>query len=152
MGVTARKIPVSEIVCHHIDQMPLSSTKVRDLALRFQRERRTRMPFIDSLHRVRMVVHRSMIDKYLASKVTEPDPDNDLASITIADMLEREPDLKSLFEGSFAFVGRGKRLIEVKTIMGANPDIQDVLVTQTGKLEEPVLGWITNTMMAHHAE
>src|SRR5262249_41252669 len=28
-GVTARMLPITEIVCHHIDQMPLSSSKVR---------------------------------------------------------------------------------------------------------------------------
>jgi hypothetical protein len=37
-----------------------------------------------------------------------------------------------------------------ETIMGANPDIQDVFVTETGKKDEPMLGWITNAMMAHH--
>jgi hypothetical protein len=152
MGVTARKIPVSEIVCHHIDQMPLSSTKVRDLALRFRSQRRTRMPFVDGLNRVQMIVHRSMIDGYLASKVTEPDPEIDIANMTIAEMLEKEPELKSLFEMSYGFVGREKRLVEVKTIMGANPNIQDVFVTQTGKQNEPVLGWITNAMMAQHTE
>jgi hypothetical protein len=85
--VTAGMIPVTEIVCHHIDHMPLSSTKLRDLALRFKRQKRTRMPFIDDLYRVQMIVHRSMIDGYLASKVTEPDPEVDLADITIAEML-----------------------------------------------------------------
>src|SRR5262249_36964335 len=148
-GVTARMLPITEIVCHHIDQMPLSSSKVRDLALRFKHQRRTRMPFIDDLHRVQMIVHRSMIDGYLASKVTEPDPEIDIADITIADMLEKEPQLKSLFETSFGFVGKEERLIEVKAIM-ANPNIQDVFVTETGKKDEPVLGWITNAMMAQH--
>ena len=145
-----RMIPISEIVCHHIDQMPLSSTKVADLSLRFKRQKRTRMPFVDSQHRVQMIVHRSMIDGYLASKVTEPDPEIDIADITIADMLEKEPELKSLFEKSFGFVGKGTRLIEVKTIMSENPIIQDVFVTETGSRDEPVLGWITNAMMAQH--
>jgi hypothetical protein len=102
--VTARMIPVGEIVCHHIDQVPLSSTEVRDLALRFKQQRRTRMPFVDD--GVQMIVHRSMIDRYLASKVTEPDPEVDIADITIADMLEKEPQLKSLFETSLGFVGK----------------------------------------------
>jgi TIR domain len=148
--VTARMISISEIACHHIDKMPLSSTKVRDLALRFKHQKRTRMPFIDNLHRVQMIVHRSMIDGYLASKVTDPDPEIDIADITMADMLEKEPELKSLFETSLGFVGKEERLIEVKTIMGANPNIQDVFVTETGKQDEPVLGWITNAMMAQH--
>jgi len=64
-------------------------------------------------------------------------------------MLEKEPQLKSLFETSFGFVGKEERLIEVKAIM-ANPNIQDVFVTETGKKDEPVLGWITNAMMAQH--
>jgi hypothetical protein len=146
--VNARMIPVSDIVYHHIEQMPLSSTKVRDLAVRFKNERRTRMPFVDGSYRVQMIVHRSMIDQYLASKITDPDPDINVADITIADMLGKEPELKSLFETSFRFVGKGTRLIDVKTILGTNPSIQDVFVTETGKQDEPLLGWITNAMMA----
>jgi hypothetical protein len=145
-----RMIPISETVCHHIHETPLSSTKVVDLALRFKQQKRTRMPFVDGLKRVQMIVHRSMIDGYLASKVTEPDPEIGIADITITDMLEKEPELKSLFEKSFAFVGEGKRLIDVKAIMSENPSIQDVFVTKTGSRDEPVLGWITNAMMAQH--
>jgi hypothetical protein len=143
-----RMIPISEIVCHHIDQMPLSSSKVGDLSLRFKRQKHTRMPFIDSQYRVQMIVHRSAIDGYIADKATEH-PGIKIADITIADMLEKEPELKSLFETSFGFVGEGKRLIEVKTIM-SDPRIQDVFVTETGSPDEPVLGWITNAMMAQH--
>jgi hypothetical protein len=36
--------------------------------------------------------------------------------------------------------------------MGAKPYIQDVFVTETGKQDEPILGWITNAMMAQHTE
>jgi hypothetical protein len=57
-----------------------------------------------------------------------------------------------MFETSMGFVGKEKRLIEVKTIMGAKPYIQDVFVTETGKQDEPILGWITNAMMAQHTE
>jgi hypothetical protein len=63
-------------------------------------------------------------------------------------MLGKEPELKSLFETSFRFVGKGTRLIDVKTILGTNPSVQDVFVTETGKQDEPLLGWITNSMLA----
>jgi hypothetical protein len=79
-----------------------------------------------------------------------PDPQNDVANITLAEMLEKEPQLKSLFETSFDFVGKETRFIEVHAILAANPKIQDVFVTATGKKDEPVLGWITNAMMAQH--
>jgi hypothetical protein len=143
--VTARMIPMNMIAGHFIDDTPLSSTKVRELLRRFQTQKRNRMPFIDSQSRVHMIVHRSMIDQYVSRKFIEADPAIDLANLTMADLLSTEPNLKSLFETSFAFVGKDQRLTDVKRLMSSK--VHDVFVTETGLADEPVLGWITNAMM-----
>jgi hypothetical protein len=149
--VTSRMLPLSEIVCHRIDQVPLSTLKVRDLALRLKRDRLTRMPFIDAGNRVQLIIHRSMVDHYLSSKITEADGNVDVSSVTVADMLAGEPELKSLFESGFCVVPGSARLADVNAIMSKDRNVQDVFVTATGARNEPVLGWITNVMVAQHS-
>jgi hypothetical protein len=149
--VTSRMLPLSEIICHRIDQVPLSTLKVRDLALRLKRDRLTRMPFIDGETRVQLIIHRSMVDHYLSSKITEDDGTVEVSSVTVADMLAGEPELKSLFENGFCVVPGSARLTDVNAIMGKDRNVQDVFVTATGSRDEPVLGWITNVMVAQHS-
>src|SRR4030095_13854058 len=96
--------------CHHIDQVPLSALKVRDVAQRLKRERLTRLPFIDDQRKVHLMVHRSMVDHYLSSKVTESDGTVDVMLVTVAEMLDAEPDLKGLFESSFGSIAPSARL------------------------------------------
>lgn len=149
--VTSRMLPVSEIVCHRIDQVPLSELKVKDLAYRLRRDRLTRMLFIDGEKRVRLIVHRSMVDHYLSSKITESSGDVDVSNTTVANMLEDDPDLKLLFENSFGVVPTSARLTEVNAIMCKDRNIQDVIVTETGGRDAPIQGWITNVMLAQHS-
>lgn len=147
--VRARMILLDAVICHRIDQVPLADLKVVDLARRFREERLSRMPFLTDDHRVRLIVHRSMVDRYIAEKVTVGGL-NDLTKLSLLDMMADDPSLKRLFETSFSAVGPNARLRDVQAIMAANHEIQDVFATNTGQREEPIIGWITNTMLAQH--
>lgn len=92
-----------------------------------------------------------MVDHYLAGKVTDADGNVDVATVTVADMLAAEPELKSLFENGFGVVPASARLADVNTIMSRDRNIQDVIVTASGAREDRVLGWITNVMVAQHS-
>jgi hypothetical protein len=148
--VVARMIPLSDIVCHRIDQMQLSTLKVRDLARRFKTERLSRMPFLTDSNRITMIVHRSMVDHYLASKLIDDESAN-VSNLSVAEMLQHDAELKRLFETSFQVIAQTARLSDVNGVLAANHEIQDVFVTATGNRDEPVMGWITNAMLAQHA-
>jgi hypothetical protein len=147
--VLARMLPLHGVVCHRLDRVPLRELKVVDLARRFRDERLSRMPFLTNDNRVKLVVHRSMIDRYIAEKVTSGTIQN-IVTLSIADVMDDDPTLRALFETSFASVGPTARLREVNAIMAGNYKVQDVFVTSTGNLEDPIMGWITNTMLAQH--
>jgi hypothetical protein len=147
--VLARMIPLQEVVCHRIERVPLSELKIIALARRFREERMSRMPFLTDDNRVKLIVHRSMVDRYLAGRVTAGNIE-DIATLSMLEMLGEEATLKLLFESSFSAVGPTARLREVNAIMAANHDVQDVFVTATGLREDPIIGWITNTMLAQH--
>jgi hypothetical protein len=149
--VTSRMLPLADVVCHRTDQVPLSELKVKDLAVRLKRDRLTRMPFIDSEKRIQLIIHRSMVDHYLSSSITETDGTLDISTVTVAQMLADAPELKSLFQNSFGVVPASARLTDVNAIMSKDRNIQDVFVTATGARDEPILGWITNVMVAQHS-
>ena len=149
--VVARMIPLKNVVCHRIEKVPLEQLKVVDLAKRFRGERLSRMPFLTNDDRVKLIVHRSMVDRYVAGMVTAGNAES-IAGISVLDMLRDDAALKTLFESSFAAVGPGARLRDVKAIMASSHDVQDVFVTATGKLDDPIIGWITNTMLAQYIE
>jgi TIR domain len=148
--VLSRMIPLAEVVCHRVDHVGLSELKVVELSKRLKTERLTRMPFLTDSSCVKLMVHRSMIDAYIASKATEGKIE-DLPRLSIADMVNEDPVLKTLFATSFAAVGPNCRLSDVNAIMAANPRIQDVFLTNTGRCDDPIIGWLTNAMMAQRA-
>jgi hypothetical protein len=149
--VVARMIPLKDIACHHIEKAPLEQLKVIDLAKRFREARFSRMPFLTEDYRVKLIVHRSMVDRYLAGMITSSKVEN-IAEISVLDMLRDDAALKTLFESSFAAVGPAARLRDVKAIMASSHEVQDVFVTATGNREDPIIGWVTNTMLAQHLE
>ena len=92
------------------------------------------------------IIHRSAIDGYLVSKACQFSPPR-LDSLTLQSLLDDDAALKMLFETSFAIVKEDTTLAEAKATMERTPLCQDVFVTKNGTKLEPVLGWITNTII-----
>ena len=147
--VVARMIALRAIVCHRIDAVPLSQLKVLQLAKRFRDERLTRMPFLTNDDRIVLMIHRSMVDRFVSERVSGGDV-HALNDMTVHEMVNADSPLKRVFETSFAAVPPAARLRAVNVIMSANHEVQDVFVTSSGSLKDPVIGWITNTMLAQH--
>ena len=145
----ARMIPFNEVVCHHVDRVPLNELKVLDLARRFKSEQLSRMPFVTGDGRVVLMVHRSMVDRFVAERVTSATLPT-LRRCRLPTCFRRIPRFARFFETSFAAVGPTARLRDVNAIMAASPSIQDVFVTANGQRDERIVGWITNTMLAQH--
>jgi len=100
-----------------------------------------RIPFLETNDAPRYIIHRSVIDQFLANKAMTGA--TNLADLTLADLLA-DPDIRKKIEQGFATVKETGTLAEVKAAMDKNPNCQDVFVTKTGAKDEPILGWITN--------
>jgi hypothetical protein len=111
-----------------------------------------RIPFLAQQDYPRYVIHRSVIDRFLADRAINPSsPPINLADLTLDDMLS-DPDLKNAIEQSIATVGESATLADVKELMDKNPHCQDVFVTKGGTKDEPALGWITNAIVEENTK
>ena len=114
-----------------------------------------RIPVLDSQKRPRYVVHRSVIDKFLANNVkalaadkAKADADkakavDSLCTLTVKDLVESRPELKHLF----GLIAEDSTLADVKRVMDGIPGCQDVFVTRNASEREEVAGWVTNVIV-----
>ncbi|MDD5268490.1 MAG: hypothetical protein PHO08_15420 [Methylococcales bacterium] len=102
-----------------------------------------RIPILDENDHPLYLIHRSNIDRFLAATA--------LKSMNVADLdlndLLNDHDIKEILDHGFALVRLDADLAEAKDKMDGTQmrkNCLDVLVTQNGREQEPVLGWITN--------
>ena len=79
-------------------------------------------------------------------------PPVDLNSLTLQKLLDDDAELKQLFETAFAVVKEDVNLAICKQAMDLIQGCQDIFVTKNGKRDEPILGWLTNVMIAEKAQ
>ena len=108
-----------------------------------EKNKRNRLPIIDSTGKVLYVVHRNYIDQFLL-KCAEAG-NTQVADATLQDLLDAE-GLKAIFQ-AFAVVGKEARLITVKQSIDGNPNCSDAFVTEDGTNGSKAIGWITNVMV-----
>jgi len=105
------------------------------------------------------VLHRSIVEKFITQKTFEsPAPAKPIADLTLADLMA-DPQLGAVVRGSFALVKADATLADAKNEMdktsaalGGAGNCYDVFVTETGKADEDVIGWITNDIINDNAK
>jgi hypothetical protein len=121
--------------------------KTELLAL-FNSSGRNRLPLTDADGKVKYMIHRSLIDKFIAERVlsgnTEPE------KLTLQELFE--DDRYKLISTAFGTVNRDAKLNAVKVSMDGNPDCSDVFVTEDGTKSSKALGWITNIILAEKSK
>ena len=65
-----------------------------------------------------------------------------MATLSLKDMVDDPVYLKKLM--AFVVVPPTANLAEVKRQMDSDPDCSDVFVTEDGKKDSKVIGWVTN--------
>ncbi len=108
-----------------------------------EKNKRNRLPIVDSNGKVLYVIHRNYIDQFLL-KQSEAGA-TQLADATLQNLLDTE-GFKAIFQ-AFAVVGKDARLIAVKQSMDGNPNCSDVFVTDDGTKGAKAVGWITNAII-----
>ena len=111
-----------------------------------------RIPFLEQQDFPKYVIHRSVIDQFLAQRALNPtSPPIALEDLTLEDLIS-DPEWQEKIERSVDTVREDATLADVKALMEKNPHCQDVFVTKGGGRNEPVLGWITNAIVEENTK
>ncbi|GAA5154268.1 hypothetical protein GCM10023321_25800 [Pseudonocardia eucalypti] len=114
-----------------------------DIRSDMEAARRQRWPIFNADDEVTYVVHKSTLDAYFAAHPSESAPP------TVASLLAM-PSLASLIS-AIGFVKPTDTVSLARTVMRSVPYCNDVFITASGEKNGPVLGWLTNTMLANIA-
>jgi len=123
------------------DQIKLKEDLVR---AKFNVSGRNRLPILSSKGVVRYVVHRSIVDRFVAEKALSQDQPQALA-LSLKGLID-EPSAKDWIV-SFRTVDRNAKLSDVKNHMDRDAKCADVFVTEDGSPQSRAIGWITNAML-----
>ncbi|MBV9992423.1 MAG: hypothetical protein JOZ72_14170 [Alphaproteobacteria bacterium] len=105
----------------------------------------TRIPVFSERHGIVYLIHESLLYRYYARS-----PDADKDKKTLKDFLDFD-DTRGLAK-VFAVMGSSGTLADAKTAMDGTDGAQDVFATTTGKADDPVIGWITNSVIVDNAK
>jgi hypothetical protein len=120
---------------------------LRDLE---QAKKGNRIPILADKGEATYILHRSIIDKFLADSARSGTSASEIAALTVADLL-RNAKLETIAR-SFDTIKSDSTLADAMEAMNKVSDCQDVFVTQTGKKDDPVQGWITNVIIQDNAK
>lgn len=132
--------PIAKIVALRADDD--TQVKLKDDMLDKMSDSKSRLPVLGSNDVARYIVHRSMIDRFIADRAMKGDP---IAGLTLADLVG-DADIKAMVT-SFAVIAPDDKLTLAKHKIDADPRCLDVFVTEGGNRAKPVMGWITNNAM-----
>jgi hypothetical protein len=137
--VISRMVPTQKLV--YKNYADIEHEKLSLLIDELEERDKSRLPVFGALGEAKFVVHRATMAlhllKTLRAKVEEP---------TLKSLLN-DAKLSSMF-GAFCVVSRRASIAEARARADAIPGCQDVFITETGSVEEPVLGYLTNVELA----
>jgi hypothetical protein len=107
----------------------------------------TRLPIIDAKNKPKYLLHQSSVDKYVATQGGKLDD-------TLADFIAKQKTVQIEFgvDKGFVVVSEQIKLGEAKRKMEAASPCQDIFITKSGGVDEPLLGWISNVRLAKYLE
>jgi hypothetical protein len=134
------------------EKLPANQLNVTEMVNRLEQAKKgNRIPIVGEKDEPKYIIHRSLIDSYIAALARSGKSAQDIAAQTLQNMLEGNPDAKRWAE-SFAVVKEDATLADAQSAMAAVRDCQDVFVTQTGSKDEPIVGWVTNVIIQDNAK
>jgi hypothetical protein len=156
IAVKLKMIPRADMVLLNItSSKPLDEIRVvGDILDTLKQKGRNRLPILDESDHPKYMIHRSMIDKYLARRTIEDGLSADeLKQLRFkGDLLDKDEELRKLFETSFATVKEDANLANAKIEMDKKESCLDVFVTKNGTKNEAVIGWLTNLIITESAK
>lgn len=133
------------------DEAEMKALKVDKVETAFTHEidgqRINRLPIFDDGGVCLGLVHRSIWQEMLLTgyratpQVDQTKPLSDFLALVPT---SATGTFGTIVTGSVAFIARDRTLADAKAAMEALPGCQDIMVTETGKRGERVVGWLTN--------
>jgi CBS domain-containing protein len=130
-----------------------SRIKLINLISELDSEGKNRVPVLNEAGVVLYIVHRSLIERFLAGLVIEKEvgssnrTDKAASELTLADMLDNA-EMERTMRTTFAVVGPSASLRDAGEAMQQIAECRDVFVTENGGRDGRVLGWLTNIDLA----
>ncbi len=152
VAVTTAMIPIGQA-----DKLQMKRNQdpeklvLKDLIDQMVKAKRNRLPVLSETGAAMYVIHRSTLTEYVAEKALGAAAGAAPPSLTIADLKNERSDLFKKIN-AWACVGQAMTLAHAKQSMEAVADCSDVFVTESGRSDEPVVGWITNVEISRHAK
>jgi hypothetical protein len=150
--VTTAMIPIAKADKWQLNpgQDP-ESLNLKELITRMTKAKRNRLPVLDDKGAGVYVIHLSTLTDFVAQKSFDGTDPKAMEKLTIADFAKNaRTDLRDKIR-AWASVPRGDTLADTKTAMERLSDCSDVFVTESGRKDEPVIGWVTNAEIALHS-
>jgi hypothetical protein len=110
----------------------------------------SRLPVLDATGASLAILHRGVWTEMLATALLRPAMAYDVQTATIGPLLALNYQLTpgqtfaTFIQSTIAFVARDRMIADAKAAMERVPHCQDVLVTEHGQVNEPVVGWVSN--------
>jgi hypothetical protein len=143
---------VNKVVFHKMAEKEEPKDVTIEKLYGYLKEGVTRIPILDHVGAAKYILHQSMLYKFISEKSmkTSGAPLN-TATLTLQDLLDFA-NMRDLVEKSLGFVSAKATLGEAKAMMEKTKNCQDVFVTQSGRGDEPIIGWLPNTEISKHAK
>ncbi len=112
----------------------------------------TRIPVLNANGSAKYIIHQSLLYKFISKKsMNSSESSVKISELTLENFMNFD-NMEQLVRDSLAFVSKDKTLRDAKNEMDKISHCQDVLVTENGTKEEPILGWLTNIEISKHAK
>jgi hypothetical protein len=140
---------------------PIDNLKIVDLLKELEdKGKGDRVPVLTDKNIAKYIIHRSLLDRYLADKArTASTPGAPAApgtgaaaaptsgTLTMGDLFKEKPELEKLFATSFGVIKQDGTLADAQSAMQRTKNCEDVFVTSGGTANDEVLGWITDNII-----
>ncbi|WP_338290720.1 hypothetical protein [Planctobacterium marinum] len=111
-----------------------------------QNNKGQRIPVINTDGSAKYVIHRSILNDYLASQALAGKHKDELEQLTLKNLIVDKKDIEDIIS-NFGTVKPNDTLSKVKSVMESEESRQDVFVTDNGLRGGKVVGWITNRIL-----
>jgi hypothetical protein len=126
--------------------------KIYDILAYKRFEGYKRFAVFDNEGVAKYIIHRSLFDQFIASKVNEGMGIEDIKNLTLERFIKDSDEaIKDILKNSFAVVSIKASMLEAKVKMDSIPQCLDVFITETGAANERVEGLITNNIILKEA-
>ena len=149
--VKGEMIKRSEIQCYRLQKGETPDQVNLRTIYALLRPRVTRIPVLNADDSLNCLIHQSLLYQFISQEsidAVEEDPPKplDFEDLTLEKLLASD-EVRKMAQNMVAFVGPDATIADAKAEMDRIDGCQDVVVTQSGERNSPVIGWLTNGMI-----